>query len=219
MNKFFLTMICAICWTMTNAQELISSGKSHADLVPQGWEVSEADGDVNYDGITDWVVIVTPNNEEHLTRRDDGYVYNFNPPILAIYLGTKDGTFQLWRQYKDVIPPRPDEFLDIDHSVSITPKGVIKIGLSYFSSAGGWSNISYDYLFRYQNNDFFLIGKDENEMARNTGEVSETSYNFLTHKKQHITYNEFDQSVRRKETWTRLPKSSLELLGSNMLGD
>ena len=219
MNKYLLTMICAVCWTISNAQELKLSGQTHADLIPQGWEITDAEGDVNHDGITDWVVIATPNSEEHLQRRDDGYVYNFNPPILAIYWGTNDGTFRLWNQYKDVIPPRPDEYHSIDHSVSITPKGVITIGFSYFSSAGGWSNTSYSYLFRYQNNDFFLIGKDEHEMARNTGEASDISYNYLTRKKQYVTFNEFDEKVKRKEKWSSLPKSPLKRLGSWMLGE
>ena len=79
-----------------------------------------------------------------------------------------------------------------------------------FSNSSENSNFSY----RYQDGDFYLIGKEYHNMSRNTGDMETTSENYLTWRRQVVTENAFeDSNVPRKETWTKLPKKPLEKLG------
>ena len=197
------------------AQNLKTAGKGVADIVPGGWESTFKQGDLNHDGIADLVVIATPCNKEKMKVRNDGYVYNFNQPVLAIYWGKKGGGFSLFKQYGKVIPARASEFLSITPSVDITSKGVLKISIEYFASAGSWEQPATTYQFRYQNGDFFLIGKDENVMTRNTGKTVETSENYLTGKRCVTTANAFNNK-KPVVKWSRLPKAPLKALGFSL---
>ncbi len=202
--------VCAV----VRAQQLQQQGRGVDDLVPAGWEHTEATGDLNKDGIVDLVVVATPDFKENTKTRDDGYVYNFNQPLLAVYFGTAEEKMQLWRQYDQVVPARPDEYVSIDVSLTITEKGVLRISLETFASMGGWGTENSNFSFRYQDGDFYLIGKEYHSMSRNTGDMETTSENYLTWRRQVVTENAFeDSNVPRKETWTKLPKKPLEKLG------
>ena len=102
-------VLMAVTCHSAQAVELKRQGTSVEDIVPAGWLHQESQGDLNKDGISDLVVIATPDYEENLKRRDDGYVYNFNKPILAIYFGNAQGLFSQWRQYDNVIPADDNE--------------------------------------------------------------------------------------------------------------
>ena len=195
------------------AQRLFSKGSTIEDLVPEGWHVTQAQGDLNKDGIADLAMIVIPNDEDQMEVREDSVV--FNAPILAIYTGTREGGYSLMKIYDDDIVEAPDnEGVSIDHSIEITDRGVLKIFVSYFFTMGSWSVPSATYLFRLQNGDFYLIGKDTDVFARNTGVAEKVSYNYLTRKCQRITYNAMDDSVKPKEKWSNLPKKPLQRLGT-----
>ncbi|MBR5678176.1 MAG: FG-GAP repeat protein [Paludibacteraceae bacterium] len=213
--KRIIDCVVMLCLCVgVQAQELQKQGRGVEDLVPKGWEHTEATGDLNKDGIADLVVVATPDFKENTKTRDDGYVYNFNQPLLAVYFGTAEGKMQLWRQYDQVIPARTDEFLSIDASLTITEKGVLRISLETFSSMGGWSSDNCNFSYRYQDGDFYLIGQESQSLARNTGEMETTSENYLTWRRQVVTENVFeDNNVPRKEKWTKLPKKLLEKLG------
>ena len=219
--KSALTILMLSFCLFTHAQQALrQTGKDVEGIVPTGWEESHAVGDLNKDGIADMVIAATPDYKEHIIiRESDGYQYNLNQPILGIYWGQPDGTFSQWKTYDNVLPARPDEYLSITNSLNITDRGVLTIDVETFSSMGGWGAGNVTYLFRYQNGDFYLIGKDENYIARNTGEVNIDSYNYLTSRHQKITYNEFDKNVKRKEKWDKLPKESLQRLGSFELNE
>ena len=81
-------------------------------------------------------------------------------------------------------------------------------------TAGGATTGGPTYVFRYQDGDFFLIGKDETELSRYSGETTDTSENYLTHKRQVTTGNAFRNSkVKEVTRWTNLPKEPLKRLG------
>ena len=210
-----MVMLC-LC-VGVQAQELQKQGRGVEDLVPKGWEHTEATGDLNKDGIADLVVVATPDFKENTKTRDDGYVYNFNQPLLAVYFGTAEGKMQLWRQYDRVIPARQDEYVSIDASLTVTEKGVLRISLETFASMGGWGTENSNFSYRYQNGDFNLIGKEYQSMSRNTGEMETTSENYLTWRRQVVKENAFDDNIPKKEKWTKLPKKPLEKLGEQSL--
>ena len=197
------------------AQNLLEQGQGSQEIVPQGWEKIEAQGDLNQDGKTDLVILTKPNFKENMKTRDDGFVYNFNQPILAIYFGQDDGTFKLFKQYKDLIMA-DDEYMNIETDIKINRKGSLIIDINSFASAGSYTNGSSKYTYRYQNKDFYLIGKDANTLHRATGEEETVSENYLTWKKLVITDNAFENG-KRKEKWHKLNKKPLEKLGKEGL--
>lgn len=195
------------------AQGLKTSGKSAADVVPNGWESTFKTGDMNGDGLPDLVIIATPCNKEKMKTRDDGYVYNFNQPILAIYWGDKNGNYKLFKQYDNVIPAREDEFLAITPSLDITKSGSLQIDLEFFATAGSYTQPTTTHVFRYQNGDFMLIGKDVVELERTTGKTVTTSENYLTRKRIVTTERPKRKAITKR---SRLPKSALKPLGFNL---
>ncbi|MCR5241545.1 MAG: hypothetical protein K6D61_01550 [Prevotella sp.] len=195
------------------AQGMKPEGRSISELVPQGWTHQEATGDLNKDGVADLVISATPDSVEHIVVRDDGYTFNYNRPILAIYWGTADGRYTLFKMYKETIPAE-GEGVSIDDTYTITERGTLCIGLTYFYSMGSGSNQNSSYIFRYQDGDFFLIGEEQQEQSRMTGELQKISINYLTNKKQIKTENVFDDSVPQREKWEKFPKEPLRPLGS-----
>lgn len=195
------------------AQGLKASGKSAADVVPNGWESTFKTGDMNGDGLPDLVIIATPCNKEKMKTRDDGYVYNFNQPVLAIYWGDKNGNYKLFKQYDNVIPAREDEFLAITPSLEITKSGSLQIDLEFFATAGSYTQPTTTHVFRYQNGDFMLIGKDVVELERTTGKTVTTSDNYLTRKRTVVTDRPKRKAITKR---SRLPKRALKPLGFNL---
>ena len=107
----------------------------------------------------------------------------------------------------------------IDANLDINDRGVLKVGLEYFASAGSYGSSNISYVYRFQNGDFYLIGEDNKSFMRNTGEAETYSYNYLTHKRQIVRYNMFDDKVKPRETWSNIPKKPLKKLGSFIMGD
>lgn len=210
MRKAFLFSLLLLP-AMAMAQSLAQRGASIEAIVPEGWEHSEEFGDMNKDGLKDLVVIAIPNFKENMKEREDGYVYNLNRPHLAIYFGDSSGDFVLFKKYEELIPER-DENMIVETSLGINDKGILRIGVSIFMIAGGATTGGPTYVFRYQDGDFFLIGKDDTELSRYSGETTDTSENYLTHKRQVTTGNAFEEQ-KEKVKWSNLPKEPLKRLG------
>ena len=194
-----------------------ASGASVEDVIPPDCDSIVVEGDLNKDGFKDVVIIATPRYPENMQTRDDGYVYNFNKPVMAVYFGSEDGKYTLFKQYFNTIPGTEDEYQSVDIELSINDKGVMRISPSYFNSMGSADSDASVYVFRFQNGDFYLIGKDTKSFSRYSGESTEVSENYLTHKRQTIISNMFDDNVKPKETWTKIPADPLEKLGAKML--
>ena len=198
-----------------NAQTLKQQGTLAEQMIPEGWEHQEVQGDLNKDGIKDLVVLAKPNFKENMMTRDDGYIYNFNKYIIAIYFGQAEGLFKMWKQYQELFPA-DDEWSSVGVELTITERGTLNIDTDLFSSGGSYGTSRTKYTYRYQNADFYLIGRESTEMMRNTGEMTTVSENYLTWKRQTIKDNAFEEGVKR-ETWSKLTKVPLEKLGDHEL--
>ncbi len=214
MQKTILHLLVLLSSSMAHAQ-LAMSGTSAESLAPKGWELQSATGDINKDGLPDLLLEATPNDSTRMEVRHDGYAYNYNQPILAIYWGSADGTFTLWKHYPTLLPHREDEFTSYERSYTITDRGILRIHISPFSSAGSWENTESTYVYRYQNGDLYLIGEDTQSTIRNTGETLLVSRNHLTHKQQ--TVKGRIDSDETRETWKNLPRKPLLPLGLHPL--
>lgn len=174
-------------------------------------------GDLNNDGIQDLVICATPRNPENMMTRDDGYEYNFNEPVLAIYFGKGDETYSLFEEYPNTIPAPEDEFSFVTVESEISDKGVLDFEVEVFYSAGSSQTGQNSYLYRFQDGDFYLIGSDTRSFSRYSGEEEAVSCNYLTKKQKTTTSNVFDDKVKPTETWSDLPDEPLEKLGARML--
>ena len=188
------------------------------DLFPNNCDtVCIQQGDLNKDGIQDLVICATPRNPENMMVRDDGYEYNFNEPVLAIYFGKGDETYSLFKEYPNTIPGAEDEFSFVTVTPEINEEGVLKFDVEVFYSAGSSQTGQNSYLYRFQDDDFYLIGSETGSFSRYSGEAEEVSNNYLTKKQKTTTSNVFDDKVKPTETWSDLPDEPLEKLGANML--
>ncbi len=198
------------------AQGLAEKGKNVGDIVPEGWTHKEACGDLNKDGLEDLVVMAVSNDEKGLRKRDDGYVYNLNQPVLAIYFGQADGTLSRWKEYPTLLLANASESITYNYSLKVTPKGALIISVEPFASAGTWQQSTYSFTYRYQDGDFYLIGKDEDSYARNSGEGEQSSYNYLTHRSLRTSYNVFEDK-KPVEKWTKIAAEPLHRLGADRI--
>ena len=213
-----LLSVCAVC--SMQAQSLKLQGTSVDDIVPQGWSHYEVTGDLNKDGMADLVLMAQPNFKEKIMKRDDGYERNCNQPVFAVYFATADGKLKQWKQYGELLPADDpeNEFCSWNFTFDITERGVLNITLQPECSAGSYFTHIDRYSYRFQNGDFYLIGKEEEDIQRNTGNVTVNSENYLTWKRQ-VKKSNFSEDTPPTERWTRLTKKPLEKLGARQLGN
>jgi hypothetical protein len=196
-------------------------------FAPAGWRIeSKVSGDLNADGAADLVLVLRQNDPRNVLDNRGGLgpdTLDTNPRILAAALARPGGGYDLVLQNHSLIPrtsePTLDDYLDEGGGVSIK-RGTLRVALHLFASAGGWTMGTYTYAFRLRRGRFELIGYDADMTQRNSGEVDQTSADYLTGK--------LKQSVGRidaagvKSHWTALPPRApltLEAVGDGMAFD
>lgn len=224
-RKIITAALCAALFSITaNAQK-----KGSGSLFPEVWggekslavksDCMTAEGDFNKDGIKDLAVIAVPKDPAFMRTREDGYVYNFNKPVLAVFLGQKRGKLKLHKEYRDTIPGDDAENEDCFHEngLSVNDEGDLCITAAEFYSAGSSDSPSFEYVFRWQKGEFFLIARNYDSFSRYSGEAMKVSENYLTHKIRTVTYNMFDEDIEEEEFWEDMPDLPPYKLGSGLL--
>lgn len=175
------------------SQEIPNSGKNLNDFVPKNWRIIEqAEGDLNKDKKADVVLIIEDTNPDNILNNENlgSSVININPRCLLILFKTEKG-YELKEINKTFLPTEGD----IESTCLADPlmeggieikNGAIVLALNYWMSCGSWYTGTNTYTFRYQKNEFELIGFDSMDFHRASGEMSSTSINFST-KKMSIT--------------------------------
>ena len=213
MGLFFASNSNPIAAQKQKKPQLAKEGRTIEEVVPNGWDVQSATGDLNKDGIEDFVLIVRPNDPAHIKTRDDGFQYNFNPLFLAVYFGSPSGVYKRFKVWHDTVSGREDEYTDITNELSITPKGAIDITVSSWSSMGTADTGGTTYRYRFQSGDFYLIGEESSWLNRMTGEGESTSINYLTGQKEITTGNMIEEKDLKTKK-VKIKKEPLRLLGS-----
>lgn len=180
------------------AQEMAMKGRSVDEIVPRGTSFVKAEGDLNKDGLKDLVISAGSS--------------------LSVYFATPSGDYELWKRYDGIMPDDEEgDNLMIDIELVVTDRGALKIEIGSFASAGTSYVTNSNYTYRFQNGDFYKIGEEQHSMSRMTGDDKTVSTNYLTHKRQVVKQNAFDETIKPKESWTSIPKSALRRLGEDQL--
>ena len=173
------------------------------DLLLSNWFLKDsAAGDLNGDDVPDLVAVVEwKDTIEEL--RPDKTVNLGSPRILLIFFkNSQTGTFDLVLQHNTFIIRYGEGGMD--------PEGYGKVSIKnkvldiYYSLMHGLA----DYKFRYQQNDFYLIGAMNSGVGG--GQINSWDINFLTKKAKHEWGEITDEKMKVK--WMTVPIQHLKKL-------
>ena len=211
------------------AENFPQKAKTIDDFIPKGWKrISSTNGDLNKDKLEDAVIVIEKEDKKNIKKNDSlGSDYlNLNPRILLVLFKQKDGTYTLVSKNDKGFIPSPNSedeptLEDTFDGISIK-NNTFRINFNYFYSAGSWGTSQTNYIFRYQNNKFELIGFSESSFMRNSGEEEELSINFLTNKVKTTTGgNVFEGNVNNpKSKWKTVnfkKKYTLDEMSDNVM--
>ena len=185
---------------------------------PKGWKIIKSvEGDLNGDNQADAVLVLQKQDKANIIPNDSMGLPDLdtNPRMLKV-LFKQAGGYKTAVENTTLIPPESDKdngCLDDPFSDVSIDKGRLKVSLQWFYSCGSWWMGHSDYLFRYQNDRFLLIGYTNSQHNRASGEIEEYSDNYLTGKRKRTTGgNVFDSSEDRpKVKWERFKKKPYHL--------
>ncbi len=153
--------------------------------IPQGWIVRDtASGDLNKDGQIDIAIVIQDDNSAYYKTENDGFGYdsiNLNKRLLLVFFKTESG-YELIKKVDNVIPEHEMPTINDPYGGISIMNGILETGYGYWANAGSWYTFRTTYKFRFQNDDFFLIGIEHNSMHRGSMELKEISVNFSTRK-------------------------------------
>ncbi|MEO9021185.1 MAG: hypothetical protein ABI237_14300 [Ginsengibacter sp.] len=209
----FLALILSTSYGQGFAYPSIKQiGNSINDFVPKGWIIlKSAKGDLNRDKLNNIAFVLQHRDSVSLIKNDDGYSDTVitQPRILVIAFYNKaTKKYDLNEQSNSFILYHDNPTIDDPFQIISIANKVLQIDFSIFYSMGSWEMSSNSYKFRFQDNEFKLIGADYNSTMRNTGETEDRSYNFLTKKVAITTGNISDD--KQKTEWKSIDYKKLK---------
>lgn len=182
-------------------------------FVPIGWKLEHiARGDLNNDGLEDIALVIRSDDPKLVIKDPENWgndTFDSNPRTIIIALAEKGAGYRRVGINHLLIPRIEDPVIDDpfeDQNLTIK-KGLLKLTIRLWMSAGGWTTHSTNYTFRYRDGAMRLIGYDKNEVDRGSGEETKTSINYLTGKMS-IGVGSIEHD-RVKTQWTRLGRKPL----------
>lgn len=194
--------------------ELKKTGNSIEDFVPYGWALwAVSYGDLNKDNLQDAVVVVQNQDIVFVQTKgtgDNAIEYDANPRVLMVLLKNKGAGYTLADFNNTFImrnsnPARYDPF----QAVTINKNGILAIDYHFCYVAGDRKHTNATYKFRYQNNNFELIGTEIMDADAKTGESTDYSFNFMT-RKMCITKRNLIKRTKPVEEWQNFELEALK---------
>ena len=195
-------------------------GNKMEDFVPKYWSaIMKVDGDLNKDGLTDTALIVEQENPNNISITEYNDTLNTNPRALLVLFKQENGTYKLAAKNDKgfIEPPKENSsLLDPLGEGDINIKNnTLRLNFQYFFSAGSWYITNVEYVFRYQNSHFELIGVETNSFHRATGEETIVSFNLSTNKLEttmggNIFEEKENNPKKETETFIYNPKPILD---------
>ena len=213
--KIFLALIFNIIFINQFFSQSGKEVKNYNDFIDKDWKIiSKTEGDLNNDGEKDIALVIENTDKNNFVKNENlgSDTLNLNPRRIIVALKSKD-SYLLKVDNVHFIPSSGDVeatcLADPFEDGLIIEKGVLKIDLNYWYSCGSWYTNHNTYIFRYQNNQFEMIGYESSEFHRASGEATSISINYSTKKKIETTgLNEFNESK---------PKSKVSKIKVNKL--
>ena len=183
------------------------SGKTISDFIPANWDLKDSTaGDLNGDHIPDLALVIEYKDKINELRPDSSF-YKAKPLILLILFGNNAGPYDLVLQNNTVISRGAEGGWDESSFEKVVISNQI-LSLAFDIERG-----SSIYKFRYQKENFYLIGA--NEETAGHGEATYTEVNFLTRKEKDT--NADGEHIKVK--WrTILPGHLIKLKDLKMIG-
>jgi hypothetical protein len=153
--------------------ELPEKSNSLKSYIPQKWKIlSEADGDLNKDGLSDKVMVIRSDAEDKAK--------NNSPRHLIILFGIKGGEYKLILNITKPIMKKNEGGSGGDPFSGI----YINKGYLLIEHYGGTGNLKWGMTYRYQykKDDLYLIGKTLYSNKMNSRESLKKDVNLLTGK-------------------------------------
>lgn len=196
------------------------------DFVPRGWVLeSSATGDLDGDGRPDLAFALHMADPANVLKNEGGFcgeTIDTNPRILGVALARPGGGYRLVVQNHSLVPrrdnPCADDWFASDGEMGgglAIARGNVVVTLGRFMSAGGWGMGRTVFTLRWRENALRLIGFDEENTQRNSGETASLSINYLT-RKVRIAHGTIESDAE-KVRWTRLPGAGLPTIDA--IGD
>lgn len=191
-----------------------NQGKDINSFIPNGWTLLDStQGDLNKDNHNDLVIIIQHKDSVTIIKNDFDYndTVLTQPRILIILFHNQTiNQYQLLAQSNSFILNHDKPNMDEPYQDISISNGVLKIDFHIFMNMGGWGMSNNSYKFRYQDNQFVLIGADYNSVNRGSGETEERSYNFMTKKVKVATGT--IESDKQKIVWRTIDLKELKTI-------
>ena len=202
----------------TAKPKITGSAADAKGFVPDAWRLEHTvRGDLNGDSSDDLAIVLRkPYNPPARTSKSDaGAPFDPMQRVLVIALhDSSNGRYRLAHQDHAIIPDRfsgnVEDYLAGPDPLEIS-KGVLRLRLDVFLSAGGWETSSRTFSFRLQDDKFVLIGFDRQIIHRGTGKQEELSINYLTGEAKLGEGSIEDDAL--KVTWKKISRRAFLTIG------
>lgn len=193
---------------------IMTKAASPSGFVPRGWKTfMTTEGDLNKDGLADAVLILQQTDPGRIIKNPETLgpdSLDLNARILLVLFRDSAGGYRLAARNDGFLPApgnvenpcESDRLFDTD-ALKIS-KGVLTLRFHFWSSCGSYGMSIDDYVFRYQQDQFRLIGYAAESTSRATGAIDKYSVNFSTRKTIRVTgENMFEEPKEKPRTITR----------------
>lgn len=161
---------------------LPQTGIKLESFVPKGWHVAEkAEGDLNKDNTPDLAAVLEADKEVPNLKEPD---YPQKPRILFIAFKQPDGGYTLSIQSNESVLLSNEGGVMGDPLAGLTIERGTLLVQFYGGSADRWG---YDYRWRFQNSDWFLIGATSTSSSMNTNQFNTYDFNLSTGAAEHTS--------------------------------
>ncbi len=217
--KSILTLILSLYLGIAYGEQfdypiLKKESRNIMEFIPEGWSLLDsASGDLNKDTFKDYVLIFQYNDSVSIED-----VLITQPRFLGIFFWDNNlKTYTLIDQNNSFILNHDAPNMDDPFDEILIEKNVLLIKFKFWYSSGSWWTSTAVYKFRFDKNDFALIGFDSWEMHRATMETKSYSINFLSKKytvstEKPLNDDPSNEEFERTEEWKTFKLEKLKTL-------
>lgn len=202
----WLFMVPVFVTTLSVAQHvpLEKLGLDIQRSIPASWIVRDTtSGDLNKDGKADFALVMQNNSSANYKTNNDGLGYdsiNSNERVLLVFFQTLSG-YELIEKADKIVPRHESPTTDDPYWGVQIKKGILETGYRFWANAGSWYMFTTTYKFRFQSNDFYLIGIEYQSIHRASMEEEKISVNFSTRKAHFSTSVPTDDDIKTTSEW------------------